>query len=527
MDVSPTLEAINKAWKITSKTLLGDEIGDIWKYENYLKQCVHLPIQINDIYFPGGRYNKVKNVIKFNNDTNLGKPFGNIDEIKDIDNLFDLAREHFEYIGDVVLGNSSHVEKSANVINSFYVYKSNTVMKSKYIAYSSYIKDVEYAFGTHALGSMKFTIGTNASGGGEPITRVFESFYVLGGTTDVYFSHNLVGCSETFFSFFQKGKRYMIGNNELPKEKYLKIKSGLLEQIRADMKQKKLKTIYDLIKSTKIKYKIKIIPLSESPHEKVKSSFASVSKTLFGRSLNLEEKSIIRFLTRNLPYYHIDKINVDNYIDTVGGFNYYLGEINRDLINHYIPTQLIDELSHVKIDIKILNGQSSLKDIMDAVARSGLAMINISLNIHNIENVESAPCIHSAYLYRVVDGIMAKTSAYSLWPRQSTNTYGSFSVFESHFAIRSYGSENVMRVFEADASNRISDSYYVHMCEGISNTLFSYGLKGGHRDAYIMNRPVDLRTYQKVRDNLKDWILSRIEEKKVVPHVFELQSGWK
>jgi len=527
MEVTPTLEYINTAWKTATRVVLGDEIGDIWKYKEYLERYAHLPMEKNGVYFPSKRYENITKTADYHNVSSviskLRKPFTDINEIKDIDNLFELAKDHFTYIGNVVLGNSNYVEKSANIINSSYVYKSNTVIKSKYVAYTSYAKDVEYVFGSHALGSMKFIIATNISGGGDPIARIFESFYMLGGTYDAYFSHNLWGCSEAFFSFFQKGKRYIIGNNELPKDKYLKVKESLLEQIRADLERKKPKTLYEIIRSSDTKYNINEIELDEEPPEKVRRSFMSTSHVILGKKLNIENKKVINFLTRANPYYHIDKIMAGGYKDTVGGIGYYLGKIGKDLLKHYIPIQKVGEISEERIDLGS-NVTITLEDLIEKFKESRLPAINISLNGHNIENVEGAPCFHSSHIYRVIDGIKAKTSAYSLWPRESTDTFGSFSVFESHFVIRSYGSENLNRAFEVDASNKVSDAYYLHMCEGVSNAAFSFGLRGSNEKYYVLNTQIDKTTYEKMKENLQDWIVSRIDKGKKVPHISELNA---
>jgi len=530
MDISSTLQAVNNAWKRATKIILGEEIGDIWAYENYLKRYTRLPKNIQsptneNIYLPSERYKSVKKVMPYTTKIKMDKPFANINEIKDIDNLFELARDHFEYIGNVILGNSKFIEKSANIVDSFYVYNSNTIAKSKYVAYSSYAKDVEYTFGSHALGSMKFIIATNVSGGGDPIARIFESFYILGGTYDAYFSHNLSGCSEAFFSFFQKGKSYIIGNNQLSKDKYLKIKEGLLEQVRTDLERGKLKTLYEIIKESKNRYHVDVVPLSEPPPEKVREAFSSVTNTILGKELDIENRHIIKFLTRNLPYYHIDAVKANGYMDVVGGLEYYLGRVGKDLVRHVIPTQMMNESEKIRINLK---EPITLDSLVKEFNSSGLALINISFGSGNLNTIESAPAFHSANIYRVIDGVMAKTSAYSLWPRESTNTFGSFSVFESHGVIRSYGSEKVMRVFESDSSNNISDSYYVHMCEGITNAMFSFGLRGsakGMGRGYILNTSLDLVLYNKVKENLKEWIVGKVEGGKQVPHVFELQAS--
>ncbi|MFH1285523.1 MAG: hypothetical protein ABIH99_02985, partial [Candidatus Micrarchaeota archaeon] len=94
--------------------------------------------------------------------------------------------------------------------------------------------DSKYIFGSQRAVSSLFSMKCYNS---NSLTRCFE---VDASTkcSDSYFCHNCEGLSEAMFCFNAKAKRHAIGNAELPREKYAKVKNAVVEQIASELERK-------------------------------------------------------------------------------------------------------------------------------------------------------------------------------------------------------------------------------------------------------------------------------------------------
>ena len=134
MNISPKLyEDLNKAWKSTCRIVLGDEVGELKDYEYWLKEHVpqvdkrksaasgkEIAVATND-YCTGARF-----VAQEESQERRVEAL-TINEIKDIDSVARAISEKWEYIGNKVLGNSSHVESSDTIADSQYVYDATNI----------------------------------------------------------------------------------------------------------------------------------------------------------------------------------------------------------------------------------------------------------------------------------------------------------------------------------------------------------------------------------------------------------------
>src|SRR3989338_4782756 len=115
---------INKAWKSTCKVLFKDEIGDLEEFDDWLSAYAQTPrfeksaISGNIVALGVNYFAKDAKFIS-HDEVDFAKKFEplGINEIKDIDSIVSALRERFYYTGNMVLGTSSHVEDSTDLIN--------------------------------------------------------------------------------------------------------------------------------------------------------------------------------------------------------------------------------------------------------------------------------------------------------------------------------------------------------------------------------------------------------------------------
>jgi hypothetical protein len=236
-DVPPTL---NAAWKSTCKILLGQEIGELQEYEKFLKRYI-VPLKKTKSTFSGkdiayGAPYSPK--AKFISEDEMGlltpAPLGTND-IKDIDSLFNAVAERFHYAGNKQGGQIKDVVQSEDVSDAFFVYDSRDIFRSENIGYCQMIVEMKYVFGCCWGTKCNFAINTTEF---FQSNRLFESTLVT-NTADAFYSYNCNNCQEVMFCINQKSTRYAIGNNSLPKDKYLELKKKLLAEISDDLKGKK------------------------------------------------------------------------------------------------------------------------------------------------------------------------------------------------------------------------------------------------------------------------------------------------
>ena len=96
-------------------------------------------------------------------------------------------------------------------------------------------KRQDHCFGCAALLSSEFCINCANS---VKLSRCLEVDFSR-SSSDCYFCHNVENCTDCLFSFNAKNLRYAIGNCEVGREKYLKVKKLLLEWMSAQLGKKR------------------------------------------------------------------------------------------------------------------------------------------------------------------------------------------------------------------------------------------------------------------------------------------------
>ncbi|VVC04183.1 Uncharacterised protein [Candidatus Bilamarchaeum dharawalense] len=239
------LAQLDKSWRSTCKVLLGEEIGDLNSFADYLKIYTDPIVKRKsilsgtDVTISSNRVPKTARVIGHNEMEAYAKktaslPF-NINDIKDIDSLVRATKEKVVYAGNIVLGNSSNILNSHRCVNTVYAIGCQDVYDGKYVAYTTSIRSPEYSFGCCFGGEIQFCIKVLDP---HKQIRCLETYH-CNVASDSYYSASLEDCTNCIFSFNQRNKHYLIGNVPLAKDKYASLKAKLVKEFADELKKKK------------------------------------------------------------------------------------------------------------------------------------------------------------------------------------------------------------------------------------------------------------------------------------------------
>ncbi|MFH1785300.1 MAG: hypothetical protein ABH842_02640 [Candidatus Micrarchaeota archaeon] len=248
------INQLNKSWKSTCKVLLGQEVGELSEFTNYLKTYTDPIVKRksilsgNDVTISSNRVPKQAPVIGHEEMHEYEKrmfsmPF-NINDIKDVDSIIHAAKEKVCYAGNIVLGHSTNVINSHRCVNTVYAMGCQDVYDGKYVAYTTSIRSPEYSFGCCFGGEIQFCIKVLDP---HKQLRCLETYH-CNVASDSFYSASLEDCTNCIFSFNQRNKNYLIGNIQLTKDKYAELKSKLVGEFADELKRKKkLPSIIEII----------------------------------------------------------------------------------------------------------------------------------------------------------------------------------------------------------------------------------------------------------------------------------------
>ncbi|MFH1785285.1 MAG: hypothetical protein ABH842_02565 [Candidatus Micrarchaeota archaeon] len=221
---------INRAFRSTTKILLGQELGPVEEYHGFLSRYIDLPVETKSILSGKPVYlaaETKKKIISNEEMSKLSLPSVSINEIKDIDSLFHAVQENFHHAGNKIGGQFKEINRSDECYDVYFINNCLNVYETQYASNCQMMKDTKYVFGCAWGVENTFGINTNEF---YKVSRVFESTMVL-HSNDVYYSYNCRNCHDVMFCMNQRSKRNAIGNNELSKEKYFELKKKLLSEI--------------------------------------------------------------------------------------------------------------------------------------------------------------------------------------------------------------------------------------------------------------------------------------------------------
>ncbi|MEW6529187.1 MAG: hypothetical protein AB1391_04820 [Candidatus Micrarchaeota archaeon] len=511
-------EKLDEKFRETCKILFGDEIGSLADFAQYLEEHIQKPQRfyshnlgkIGSVYVSGEHYVASAKFVNFD-EIDWKKKFSalSINEIKDIDSIVEALGERFIYSGNIILGRSSNVESSANVLNSFFVLNSNLISQSEYVAYSSFARKCKYIFGSHDVAQANFAIRTLCSGGPLGGNRIFEGFLIT-ASSDIFYSSNLHGCQKCWFSFFQRGKKHVIGNLQLSLEEYMKIESHLREQVREELSSKKrIIGLFDILKNKEKDDLITGEAVSDGcdpkkAKEETENAWRSTSRIVLGKELQDMDK-YSDWLSKNVDFYDIATEQ-----SPITGANVYIAKKYWKLENltEVFVGMEKEQLNLLHLDKAVLS--KSFLEIAKSAKRIAFISLYCSEKCINLD--VPIVCINAINSYKTIMSVLSKNVAFSFWPRESTNIFGSSVVFSSAFCINAHYVQDVTRTFEVDMAVNSSDIYFCHNVEGLSDGMFCFNAKS-MRNA-IGNVEYSKDDYAKLKGNLLRQISEELEKTK-------------
>ena len=514
-----TYSVLNKKWKIACRTLLGKEVGELASFSSWLAENA-VPkgrgisyISGKPVDFSVGEYCSGAKAVQFGEvEFMAGATPLSINEIKDLDSLVQAIGERAVYAGNVVLGNSKFVEGSSSVIDSFYVLDSNMISESKHVAYSSIVKNSENVFGANLEDYSQFLVrGFDTYKN----VRCFEvwSTYLC---SDAYYMLRCENCHDCMFSFNLLGGRYMVGNLELPREKYLEIKGKLISELRETLvKEKRLPSLMEIVKSsdatcgTEKKREVVLKGAERIEREDatpMEDAWQKTSEMVFGKKL-LSMDDYGGWLERHVKTAVRERSALSGRKTLCGKFFPFVSFPRERLVT------LEEGLAAGKI-LRLTSDETCRMTLHSAHKIIG----KIAYFPSHIMLGENFNIIGAMMGYKAQNcyngGIFSNTkfSGFSHFARNSDYMWGSTLSYNSNFCINCYNSNAIARSFEIDSCFNCSSSYFLHNCENVRESMFCFGVK--NRKNCIGNAELDAATYAKLKCSLCEQMWQEISAKK-------------
>ena len=512
--MSETLRVLDRRWRNACKILLKEEVGQLSEFSGWLEGMIdsnrHEKSSISgkDVSLGVKEYAADARFMSFD-EVDFGKkyapaPLGGADGIGQIASLLS---DRFIYVGNLVIGNSRNVERSANISDSFFVYDSALYGDCKYLYKSTLGRLNEDMFGSHGCGESQFCIRCTQTYRDK---RCFEA-WMTQNCSDVYYSFNMDFCTECIFCFNLRNRKHCIGNVQLSPEKYAEAKARLLsEMARMLRRDKKLPSLMDILaKSAWARPRIPDIPSAsyEGGKEAVEREFSRATKLVLGAELkgidahakwlNRHTHQLVRLKSAAsgkevlfLPFVVALPVLPDNRLLTMDEA-LWLGE------HSAISLQEAESIS--------------MENAHQRIGKLGFFPIEFLEG----ENKCITGCymsLHTSYCYMTSAMVYAKYCACGMWPRSSEHCFGFDSLWDCNFCIKCYNSQKLQRCFECDSCNSCTDCYFCHNAENCRDCMFSFNAK--NLSYAIGNTEYPKEEYQRIKKRLLSEIAAELEKKK-------------
>lgn len=486
--------------------LFGSEIGALDEFGPYLERqlceykIVKSSISGKDVLVSSPHYRENAKFISQDEMKTLKFEPLDINEIKDVDSLLRAVNERIIYCGNKVFGKTQNAKLVDNCTNSSNAYYSHNIHNVKDVAYCAYVREAEGVFGASACPiirySMKCLEAMNA-------VRAFETYYST-NASDIYYSFNCSGCSNVMFGFNLRAKSNVIGNLELPRDKYLQVKAKLLAEIADELrKDKKVMSMADIANmggkrhaEAETQVAPGTIPAS------VENAFRSTSKVVLGK----EQQELGKF-RKWLMKRALEVKKVKGALGTPA----YKAMLP---VVHDIPAEKLATMDEAlasagnRIDANELDSPS-LNRIADQMGQKALFTMEFKEG-HSENAVDVSANFNSNNVYCMWDATDSALSAFSSAVIKSKHIFGGyFRMLESNFCVNCYNSTSLSRCFEVDSSYSCSDTYFSHNCENVSDSMFCFNAKG-LRYA-IGNVEVGRENYMRVKKILLDYLSAHLD----------------
>jgi len=245
---------INTAFSLTCKMLLGRPLeGDIGAHEKWLTHGVLQPLPA-----ASALSKKPIRLMRFANYDKLpanrlltlaeGAAHGRENKIDGqaagaltLANAGSMLSPIAFFTPEFVEGTNTDILDCAASVDSSMCYRmAAPPVATKYAAFTYWARRCEYVFGGSTLFDCRFALACRHC---VSLTRCLGTDSSR-SSSDCHFCHNVEDCAECLFCFNVKGKRYAIGNVEMKKEDYLRVKKMVMVEVAALLeKEKKLPEI--------------------------------------------------------------------------------------------------------------------------------------------------------------------------------------------------------------------------------------------------------------------------------------------
>jgi len=511
---SETLETLNRRFHGACKILLKGEVGDLWEFDEWLDGMIEKNrleqscISGKQVFLGIKEYAADARFVSYD-EIDYGKKYAKegLAHMGSIGSLINAVSDRFMYAGNLVIGKSSHVERSANISDSHYVYDSALYGDCKYLHKSTLGRLNEDLFGSHGCGESQFCIRCTQT---YRDRRCFEA-WMTQNCADVYYSFNLDFCSECIFCFNLRNRHHCIGNVQLEPEEYFRVKERLLAEM-AQMLQsrKKLPSLLDILAKSKWS-RPKIPDISNTKQgggiEEVEREFSKTTKLVLGAEL----RGIDSYKEWLLKHTH----TLQRLKSAASGkevlflpFVVALPKLpDSRLLTMEEALWLGERLAISKEEATSISMQNAHESI------DGIGFFPIEFwEGKNVFVTDSYMSLHTAYCYLTSAMVEAKYCACGMWPRTSEHCFGFDSLLDCSFCVKCYNSQKLTRCFECDSCNSCSGCYFCHNVENCHDCLFCFNVK--NLKYAIGNVEVGKEEYARVKKMVLDEIAKKVTKDK-------------
>ncbi|MFA6328456.1 MAG: hypothetical protein WCY41_03350 [Candidatus Micrarchaeia archaeon] len=501
---------IEQAFRATSKVIFGEEIGSLKEFAPYFEESM-FPYQIkrsavsgkpvmlsNHLYPAGGRFISQDEIgmLKF--------PPLSVNEIKDIDSLFAAASERAVFCGNKQFGRNTEVSDVDNCVDCSSILHGHSLYQVKYGAYVSTLRDAEHVFGVCGFPGTQFGMRMCDGVGAN---RCFETYY---GTSlaDMYYSFNCVGCSNCIFAFNLRSKRNVIGNLELPKDEFMRLKKKLVAEMADELRKKKrLFSVADIAYFGRDKKDIpgEKIAFDSPPPQKIEDAFSSTCCIVLGK----EHRGIRRFG----PWLLRRAISVKKVKGAKGTPTFKVGLL--PTIKELPADRLVTNAEGAEASrlhpIAIKPGEElTLHEALSRVAKVALFSVEFIDGV-NDRCVDTPNLYGGSVIYKILDTTNSKCAAYSSAVIESEHIFGGyFRLLQSQFCMNIFDSTSLKGCFEVDASYSSRNSYFCHNCENVNDAMFCFNAKA--LQYAFCNQVVGKEEYARLKKILLDYVNAELEK---------------
>lgn len=511
---------IEQAFNITFKLIFGecnlklDDLEDYLKRWHYPTYTMKSDVSGKTVTLSTSFYGKDAKYIS-QEELDFKKKYElDINKIRDIDSILEQIQDRIYYAGNKSSGNSGELEESDVCTDANYVYRSHNVAGTKYAAYCSYVRyGSEYVFGSGWFLRSKYLIRCM---GADNLTRSFEA-YVTPNCSDAFFCFNCWASTHLMFSFNQRSKRYCIGNNELPKDRYFELRKKLVNESREYLEKHKtfpsmfeLKPMDEDVK-TKLREKAPKKENEEKDLKPINEAFGTTARVILGKEIgDIEQNKGFLCERPKIP------IQIKTFFGNPSSYSPVF------LFEHVPKDRMIcREEEYISSEASIqLDTKENLGTILDKIRN--IALFRVDMSEGNIKNVAMSPLIyHAINGYYVGDLTYGKNCAYCTFALNTEAVFGSFRVIHSNFCIRCENPYNCTACFECDACTNCSNCLYCHNCEGCNDCMFCFNAKS-LRYA-IGNVEIGREKYLEIKKKITSEIVSKLEnDKKLDINIYNL-----